>query len=99
MTHSHLRYALTFVKDVHLRLPSEITLSTGFLVKPCEVQVGTNVHVSDLTSADDIVLLSNSYREMQWAGSTSQICDLFCSAVAKLGKFNCPRKIAAVLLH
>ncbi len=29
------------------------------------VQVGAIVHVSDLTYADNIVLLSNSYREMQ----------------------------------
>ncbi len=29
------------------------------------VQVGANVHVSDLTYADDIVILSSSYSEMQ----------------------------------
>ncbi len=29
------------------------------------VQVGANVHVSDLAYADDIVLLSSSYSEMQ----------------------------------
>ncbi len=29
------------------------------------VQVGTNVHVSDLAYADDIVSLSNNYKEMQ----------------------------------
>ncbi len=29
------------------------------------VQVGANVHVSDLAYADDIVILSSSYREMQ----------------------------------
>ncbi len=29
------------------------------------VQVSTNTHVSDLGYADDIVLLNNSYREMQ----------------------------------
>ncbi len=29
------------------------------------VQVGTSVHVSDLAYADDIVLLSNRYMEMQ----------------------------------
>ncbi len=30
-----------------------------------EVQVGANVHVSDLVYADDIVILSSSYAEMQ----------------------------------
>ncbi len=30
-----------------------------------EVQVGANVHVSDLAYVDDIVLLSSSYSEMQ----------------------------------
>ncbi len=29
------------------------------------VQVGTNVYVSDLAYADDIVILSSSYSEMQ----------------------------------
>ncbi len=29
------------------------------------VQVGVNVHVSDLAYADDIGIISNSYREMQ----------------------------------
>ncbi len=29
------------------------------------VQVGANVHLSDLVYADDIVILSSSYREMQ----------------------------------
>ncbi len=29
------------------------------------VQVGANVHVSDLAYADDIVILSSSYNEMQ----------------------------------
>ncbi len=29
------------------------------------VQVGASVHVSDLAYADDIVILSSSYREMQ----------------------------------
>ncbi len=29
------------------------------------VQVGANVHVSDLAYADDIVILSSSYSEMQ----------------------------------
>ncbi len=42
---------------------SSTTLSTGFLAKLG--QVGTNVHASDLAFTDDIVLLSNSYREMQ----------------------------------
>ncbi len=52
-----------------LSIPSSTTLSTGFLVKPCKaypgVQVGTDVHISDPTYAVGIVLLSNSYREMQ----------------------------------
>ncbi len=30
-----------------------------------EVQVGANVHVSDLAYSDDIVILSSSYSEMQ----------------------------------
>ncbi len=54
------RFTSAFDKGVHSRLPSSTTLSTGFLAKPCKI-----IHVSKLVFGDDIVLLSNSYREMQ----------------------------------
>ncbi len=58
VTHRLLRYAPAFDKDVLSPLPSSTTSATG-------VQVGTNFHAPDLDYADDVVLLSNSYMEMQ----------------------------------
>ncbi len=55
---------LEFAKDVYSHLLSSNTLSPEFLVKPCQITQGFKL-VSDLTYADDMVLLSNNYREMQ----------------------------------
>ncbi len=39
--------------------------STGFLARLYKITQGANVHVSDLAYANDIVILSSSYSEMQ----------------------------------
>ncbi len=64
-----MRYVPALDKDTHSRLPSSTTQLTGILGQALQcypgVQVGTNVHVSDLAYADDIVLVSINYREIQ----------------------------------
>ncbi len=51
---------LAYPLQLHYRLDSWSSLA-----RPPGVQVCTNIHVSNLAYADNIVLLSNSYREMQ----------------------------------
>ncbi len=61
VTHFILRYVPALDKDTHSRLPSLTIQLTGILGQALQdypgVQVGTNVHVSDLAYADDIALL------------------------------------------
>ncbi len=45
--------------------PFSNTQSTGFLAKLYKITPGFGFHVSELAYADDIVILSSSYSEMQ----------------------------------
>ncbi len=69
VTQCLFRSAPAFDKDVLSPLPASITKSTGFLARLYKitrgVHVGANVHESNLAYADDIVILSSSYSEMQ----------------------------------
>ncbi len=69
MTQCPLISAPAFDKDVLPALPVFNYIIDWILGQALQdypgVQVGATVHVSDLTYADDIVILSGSYSEMQ----------------------------------
>ncbi len=95
VTQCLLRSAPAFDKDVLSPLPSSIDWILGQALQDYPgVQVGANVHVSDLAYANDIVILSSIYSETQ---GLLEAINIYPAAVGTLSNASKTKVMSALI--